>query len=83
MSVDFKLNIKGLNELMKSAEMQSALEEAGNAVANVAKGDYGVRVHQAKYVAIANVYPESKESAKNALKDGALTRALSAAGLKM
>lgn len=83
MSANFKLNIKGLNELMKSAEMQSALEEAGSAVASIAKGKYGVRVHQATFVAIANVYPEDAESAKNAVKDGALTRALSAAGLKM
>lgn len=83
MSVNFKLNIKGLNELMKSPEMEAALEEAGNAVANAANGNYGVRVHQATWVAIANVYPEDKESARKALKNGTLTRALSAAGLKM
>lgn len=83
MSVNFKLNIKGLNELMKSPEMEAALEEAGNAVARAANGNYGVRVHQATWVAIANVYPEDKESARKALKNGALTRALSASGLKM
>ena len=83
MSANFKLNMKGLNELMKSPEMEAALEEAGNAVANAADGNYGVRVHQATWVAIANVYPEDKESARKAMRKGTLTRALSSAGLKM
>lgn len=79
----FELNMAGLNELMKSQEMEAALESAGQSVARIAKGSYGVRVHQATWVAIANVYPEDKESAQEALKNGALTRALSASGLKM
>lgn len=83
MAVNFKLNLKGLNELMKSPEMEAALESAGQSVANIAKGNYGVRVHQATWVAIANVYPENKESAKEAVANGSLTRALSASGLKM
>ena len=83
MSANFKLNLKGLNELMKSPEMEAALEEAGSAVANAADGNYGVRVHQAKWVAIANVYPEDKKSARKALRKGTLTRALSSVGLKM
>lgn len=80
---DFELDINGLNELMKSPEMEAALQNAGNAVANIANGNYGVRVHQASFVAIANVYAEDKESAIAAKKDGTLTRALSSAGLKM
>lgn len=79
----FKLNMARLNELMKSPEMEAALEAAGQSVARSAKGNYGVRVHQATWVAIANVYPEDKESAHEALANGALTRALSSAGLKM
>lgn len=79
----FELNMAGLNELMKSPEMEAALEAAGQSVARSAKGNYGVRVHQATWVAIANVYPEDEESFKNAVLSGALTRALSSAGLKM
>lgn len=79
----FELNMAGLNELMKSPEMEAALEATGQSVARSAKGNYGVRVHQATWVAIANVYPEDKESAHEALANGALTRALSSAGLKM
>ena len=55
--VRFELNLPGLNEVMKSDGMQSALQAAGNAVAKAAGKDYAARVHTANYVAIANVYP--------------------------
>lgn len=81
--VKFELNLAGLNELMKSSEMQGALEAAGSAVANNAGGDYGVRVHQASYVAIANVYPDSKQAAAENYKENTLLKALGASGLSM
>lgn len=81
--VDFKLNLAGLNELMKSPEMQSHLEMAGTAVANAAGGDYGVRVHVANFVAIANVYPNTKRAAKDNYENNTLVKALGASGLSM
>lgn len=81
--VEFELNMAGLRELMKGPEMQGALEEAGNAVASAAGGDYGVRVHVASYVAIANVYPDSKEAAKDNYENNTLLKALGSAGLSM
>lgn len=81
--VKFELNLAGLNELMKSSEMQGALESAGRAVANNAGTDYGVRVHQASYVAIANVYPDSKQAAAENYKENTLLKALGASGLSM
>ena len=81
--VEFELNLPGLNELMKSPEMQSALTAAGNAVASAAGGDYGVRTHVASFVAITNVYPDSKEAAKDNYKNNSLVKALGAAGLRM
>lgn len=81
--VDFKLNLPGLNELMKSPEMVSVLEQAGNTVANIAGDDYGVRVHQATFVAIANVYPDSKKAAADNYKNNTLVKALGASGLSM
>jgi len=81
--VEFELNIEGLRELMKSGEMQSALDAAGSAVARSAGGDYGVRTHVASYVAIANVYPDSEEAAKKNLKENTLVKALGSAGLGM
>jgi len=80
---DFKLNLPGLNELMKSGEMQAALQAAGSAVARAAGADYGVRVHEASWVAIANVYPASKEAAADNAKNNTLLKAVGAAGLRM
>ena len=74
--VKFKLNLKGLNELMKSEEMQNILEETGKRVAKNAGKDYGTRVHLASFVAIANVYPDSKEAAKDNYNNNTLLKAL-------
>ena len=79
--VKFELNLKGLNELMKSGEMQGCLQSAGAAVANSAGGDYGVRVHQASFVAICNVYPDSKRAAKDNYENNTLLKAVGSAGL--
>lgn len=81
--VKFKLNLPGLNELMKSPEMEAHLERVGETVASMAGPDYGSRVHQASFVAICNVYPDSKEAAKENYEDNTLIKALSAAGLSM
>ncbi len=81
--VEFELDINGLRELMKGPEMQAVLQEAGDAVASGAGGDYGVRVHVADYVAIANVFPESKEAAKDNYENNTLLKALGSAGLSM
>ncbi len=82
-NVRFELNLQGLNELMKSKEMQSALSNAGNAVARAAGSDYASRVHTANWVAIANVYPNSKEAAKENASNNTLIKSLSSAGLSM
>lgn len=73
---DFKLNLAGLNELMKSAEMQSVLEDAGQRVASAPGGSYGSRVHTASFVAICNVYPEDANAAKDNAKNNTLLKAL-------
>ncbi len=81
--VKFELNLPGLNAVMKSAGMQAQLEAAGQAVAGVASGNYGVRVHEASFVAIANVYPEDAASAKKNYESNELLKAVGAAGLSM
>lgn len=81
--VEFELDVNGLRELMKSGEMQAVLQEAGDSVASGAGGDYGVRVHVADYVAIANIYPDSKEAAKDNYENNTLLKALGSAGLNM
>lgn len=81
--VKFELNLTGLQELMKSEEMQQALSEAGAAVANAAGGDYAHREHVASYVAISNVYPDSKEAAHENYESNTLLKAIGAVGLPM
>lgn len=80
-NVEFKLNMKGLNELMKSQEMEAVLEKAGEEVAKKAGTNYGSRSHQASWVAICNVYPDSKEAANENYEHNTLLKALGSAGL--
>lgn len=81
--VDFQLNINGLNELMKSDEMQAVLAEAGQAVANSAGSEFDSSVHTASFVSIANVYPNSKKAARQNFKENTLLKAISSVGLPM
>lgn len=81
-SVKFKLNLPGLNELMKSPEMQNALLEAGQAVAQSAGSDYAAEVHTASWIAISNIYPDSKQAAHENFKDNTLLKAIGSVGLK-
>ena len=81
-NVKFELNLPGLNELMKSAEMQSALLEAGKAVAGSAGSDYAAEVHTASWIAISNVYPDSKEAAHENFEQNTLLKAAGSVGLR-
>lgn len=78
-SVKFDLDLAGLNELMKSEEMQSILEDASSQVASAAGDGFGHRVGIGSYTAIGNVFAEDKETAKKAYKDNRLLKALGSA----
>lgn len=80
-NVKFALNMAGLNELMKSKEMESILEAAGQSVAQTAGAEFGSRVHQASFVAICNVYPDSKKAANENFRENSLLKAIGAVGL--
>ena len=80
--VKIELNLPGLNELMKSPEIAGAVLEAGQAVARAAGDDYAAEVHTANWIAISNVYPDSREAAKDNFKDNTLLKAIGAVGLK-
>ena len=80
--VIFKLDIEGLNELMKSDEMQAHLEKAGEAVAKTAGTGYASSVHVADYTAIANVWPDTPEAARDNYENNTLLKALTASGLR-
>lgn len=87
MTVKYKTNIKGLNELMKSPEMVAALEEAGTAVMQSAgqgyKMDTIVNTSKSKYIAITKVEADTKEAIRDCYKNNTLLTALSSSGLRM
>lgn len=80
-NIEVELNIGGLNDLMKGAEIQSQLQKAGDAVARSAGAEYASSVHVASFVAIANVYPNSKKAAKENYESNTLLKAVSSVGL--
>lgn len=81
-----ELKLAGINAMMKSPEIQAALQSAGEAVAQNAGGlsggaKYGARTHTANWVAITNVYPEDTEAARANYKDNTLLKGVGQAGL--
>lgn len=68
---------------MKSPEISGAVLEAGQAVAMAAGADYAAEVHQANWIAISNVYPDSKAAARENFEDNTLLKAIGSVGLKM
>ena len=81
--VEVKLNLKGINEVMKSPEILSAVEAAGQAVASTAGADHGIRSGLLNYIAYCDVVAESKEARKANYEDNVALKAVSAVGLKM
>jgi hypothetical protein len=79
----FQLNLPGINQLMKSPEMQAQLEAAGQAVASVADGNYDTAAHTLNYFVQVNVFPADKESARKNSRQNELLKAAEAVGLRM
>jgi len=79
--VDFKLNLAGLNEIMKSGEMQSILDAKGNEIASRAKsmcpkGEYSVRTYPINFIAVCNVSAENFWAIKDGYENNTLLKAL-------
>lgn len=80
--VEFELDIEGLQELMKSSEMQQILNETATSVADKARmqtgnEDFGHDVRVASYVAIGTVFPQSEAAARASYQDNVLEKSLS------
>lgn len=78
--VKFELYLPGLNELMKSAPMQKALMEAGQAVADNANAQ--TAGYTLRWIGTCNVFPDSAESAHDNFKNNTLLKAVGSVGLK-
>jgi len=81
--VKFELNLPGLNELMKSPEMQACLNEAGEKVKRSAGEGYDTSARTGRYIGFCNIFPADSTSAKDNAKNNTLIKALSTAGLRM
>ena len=69
------IDIKGLNELMKSEWMQDELNELASVICGRADG-YNFRTHTASFVAITNIYPETHEAYMDNLANKTLLKIL-------
>lgn len=82
--VKVELNNQGVIELFKSAEVQKWLEDCAKHTAETARGmsgkDYKSQVHNAGFTAIANVYADTPETARDNIKNNTLTKALGNSG---
>lgn len=81
--VKFELNLPGLNELMKSPEIQECLDAAGERVQQAAGDGYETSARTGRYIGFCNVYPGDAKAAKDNAQNNTLIKALSTAGLRM
>lgn len=80
---EFKLNLPGLNELMKSDGMQAVLDAAGEKVQAAAGEGYATSARTGRYIGFCNVYPDSAAAAKDNFQNNTLLKALGSTGLRM
>lgn len=72
----FKLNLRGLNELMKSPEMQNVLNSAAGRIQEAAGEGYEVEsAHPISFVAIASVRTEDFRSRRDNSTNNTLLKA--------
>lgn len=80
--IRFELNLAGLNEIMKSGEMQAMLDSAARSIAGSAGDGYEVEsAHPISFVAIASVRAATKEARKENSENNTLLKALGGAKL--
>ena len=73
---EFKLNLPGLNELMKSPEMCATLNSVAASIQSRAGAGYEIEsAHPISFVGIAAVYPATKEARKDNLANNTLLKA--------
>lgn len=73
----FKLNLRGLNELMKSGGMQSIIDGAAGQIASRAGDGYETEsAHPISFIAIASVRTGSWAARKDNNKNGTLEKAV-------
>ncbi len=76
-NVEFKFNVAGLNEIMKSAEMEDLLTDAAGRIASAAGEGYAVEVaHPISFISIASVFAETFEAKLDNSKNNTLLKSI-------
>lgn len=85
--VRFDLNLSGLNQLMKSPEMQSILTQKGSEVLARVNGmkqdpdaEYGMSTKTINWIAVTNVRAENGAAVRENLEQNSLLKALGGGG---
>lgn len=72
----FKLNTKGVQELLQSEEMQTHLTKLASGIQSRCGDGYASDVKQGKKRAYVNIYPETKKAKKDNNKNNTLLKAV-------
>lgn len=76
-NIRFQLDLRGLNELMKSREMQKILDDAGTRMAGTAgRGYESEGAHPIGFVAINSVYAGTARAKRDSKKYDTLNKAM-------
>ncbi len=74
--IKIKLNRAGVGQLLKSDEMKALVQGFGEEVAARAGEGHAARTHNSGQRMICNVYPTTKETAKDNYENNTLLKAL-------
>ena len=81
--VDFKLNLPGLNALMKSPEIQTVLAEKGSEVmaransnAHVPDAEYSMETKTINWIAVTTIRAENGAAVRENLENNTLLKSL-------
>lgn len=74
--VDIELNEKGVQELLKSPEMQEILERYGAQKSMQAGNGYSFEVHEYQKRAVCNIYPDTREAALDNYENNTLLKVI-------
>lgn len=80
----FKLNLKGLNQLMKGPEMQAVLDQKGQEIRAAAEnmsegGEFETETKPLRWIAITTVRAKDHKAIKSNLEDNTLLKAMGSA----
>ena len=76
MANKIKLSYEGIGQLLRGEEMKNLMERFGSETAHRAGEGYNYRVHNTGQRQAVNIFPDSREAAKDNLKNNTLLKSL-------